>query len=106
MTATGIDGAETVTVKLGGKPGQKNKFTVRLYFLEPKMTSAGKRVFSVALQGKTVLKNLDVFKQSGGINSGIMREFKGVTVDGTLVVSLKATAGRPVISGVEVFAEP
>ena len=67
---------------------------------------AGKRVFNVALQGKTVLKNLDVFKQSGGTNRGIMREFKGVRVNGTLVVTLKAAAGRPVISGVEVFAEP
>lgn len=106
VTATGVDGAETVTVNLGKKPGPKTKFTVRLYFLEPQATTAGKRVFSVALQGKTVLKNLDVFQASGGTNRGIMREFKAVNIDGTLTVSLKAIAGRPVISGVEVIAEP
>ena len=53
-----------------------------------------------------VLENLDVFKQSGGTNRGLMREFKGIAIDGTLTVTLKATVGLPVISGVEVVAEP
>jgi outer membrane protein assembly factor BamB len=106
VTASGIEGTEKVTVNLGKKPAKATKYTVRLYFLEPNETTAGKRVFNVALQGKPVLENLDVYKQSGGSNRGLVREFKGVEIDGTLSVTLKATVGLPVISGVEVVAEP
>jgi hypothetical protein len=105
VTASGIEGTEKVTVSLGKKPAKATKYTVRLYFLEPNKTTTGKRVFNVALQGKPVLENLDVYKQAGGTNRGIVREFKGVAIDGTLSVTLKATVGLPVISGVEVVAE-
>ena len=59
-----------------------------------------------SLQGKTVLENLDLFAHGGGVNRGVVREFKGVAIDGTLSVTLEAIAGRAVISGVEVIAEP
>ena len=41
-------------------------FTVRLYFVEPQHTASGARVFDVALQGKPVLADFDIFVAAQG----------------------------------------
>lgn len=79
--------------------------TVRLHFSEPESLPAGRRVFDVMLQGKTVLKNFDPAAE-GGI---LVCEFTGVSIGADLRITLKAAAGSkapPVLCGVELIAQP
>ncbi len=82
--------------------------TVRLYFSEPENRPPGARVFSVALQGKTVLENLDLARQAGPQRGTLVREFPHVEIAGDLRVRLTPAPGSqapPVLAGVEFIAE-
>jgi hypothetical protein len=102
--ASGYKGVTSVAVTLGGKGDGIRKYTVRLYFMEPELT-AGKRTFDVLLQGREALKGLDVAKEAGGPGRRLMREFHGVDVSEVLTVTLRAQAGQPVLSAIEVQCE-
>lgn len=65
-------------------------YTVRLHFAEPEELAAGQRVFSVALQGKTVLSNFDVVAAAGAPQRGVVKEFKGVVIAKDLQLTLPA----------------
>jgi len=77
-------------------------YTVRLYFAEP---GTAQRVFSVAIQGRQVLTDLDVAKEAGGAMRGIVKEFKHVGVERDLTISLTPRKGEPILSGVELVAD-
>ncbi|OQB82962.1 MAG: Di-glucose binding within endoplasmic reticulum [Planctomycetes bacterium ADurb.Bin126] len=82
------------------------KYTVRLHFAETYdgITAAGERVFSVAIQGKQVLKDLDVFKEAGGFAKPLVKEFKDVEVkDGALKITFTEQTQLPEINGIEVL---
>jgi outer membrane protein assembly factor BamB len=84
------------------------EYTVRLYFAEPELMTAGERVFEVELQGRPVARNFDIAAATGGSQRGIVKEFKNVLVADELSIGLKRTAGArhaPVISGVEMILE-
>ena len=83
------------------KPGT---FTVRLYFVEPEHTAAGARVFDVALQGKSVLKNLDIFATVQGRMKCLVKEFTSVRLDGECTLSLTAQKGQSLLSGIELVS--
>ena len=42
------------------------RYDVRLHFAEPEPVKPGQRIFSVSLEGRTVLENLDVVRAAGG----------------------------------------
>ena len=71
-----MEGATSVTIGLGKQPEESSQYTVRLHFSEPDQLAAGKRVFAVSLQGKSVLEQLDVSQEAGGANRAIVREFR------------------------------
>ncbi|MEN3943790.1 PQQ-binding-like beta-propeller repeat protein [Prosthecobacter sp. SYSU 5D2] len=81
--------------------------TVRLHFSEPDGLAAGGRVFSVKLQGKTVLENFDIAREAGEAGGVIVKEFPGVSMGANLKVTLAAAKGKapPVLCGVEFVAE-
>ena len=81
-------------------------YTVRLYFAELTDAKPGERVFSIGLQGKEVLSNLDVVKAAGGKMRGLVKEFRAVEIGRELELSFAAGSGLPVISGVELILEP
>ncbi len=101
VVASGIEGASSIRLK-NLKPGS---YTVRLYFAEPKNIQAGERLFDVTLQGKKVLADFDVTKQSGGKMRAIVKEFSGISSNGELNISLHAIKGKAIISGFELIAE-
>lgn len=96
-------GAEGLTsLRLAGlKPGS---FTVRLYFIDPKHTVPGERIFDVALQGKTVLKNFDVVADAGGRMRCTVREFADVEITDTCELTFSARIGAPLLSGIELVS--
>jgi hypothetical protein len=114
------EGAPALVVKLdptsfAKKPKPEStsppKYTVRLHFAEPTTAPPGKRVFDVSLQGREVLKNLDIVQIAGGPNRSFTREFRNVEIEGDLKIALKSAPGDkkdrlpPILCGLEVIAE-
>jgi outer membrane protein assembly factor BamB len=117
VTASGIRGVTQVRIALVVRRSAKTdktkpektkpikpppSYTVRLYFAEP---DTARRVFSVAIQGRQVLTDFDIAKETGGAMRGIVKEFKRVRVKGDLTISLTPRKGEPILSGVELAAD-
>ncbi|MCX5675803.1 MAG: malectin [Planctomycetota bacterium] len=82
------------------------KYTVRLYFCETYdgIKAAGERVFTVKVQGKEALKDLDVFKEAGGFAKPLVKDVKDVAVtDGKLVIEFTPKVQNPEINGIEIL---
>jgi len=110
VEASGAKGITSVSVKMvsGSVRNREGKpYTVRLYFIEPDNIEPGRRLFDVALQGKTVLENFDIIKETQSPHIGLMKEFTQVNISDTLTVSLNAAADdfETIICGIEIIAE-
>lgn len=105
VAASGVEGLTSVTVDLDQAKKSARKYTVRLHFSEPDDVKPGQRVFDVALQGKPVLKNLDVAGESGGRNRAVVKEFRGINSNQALEIALIPRVGKPLLCGVEIVAE-
>lgn len=84
------------------------KYTVRLHFAETYDGISGEeqRVFSVTINGKTVLENFDVWKAGGGFQKPVVKEFKGVVpISGALTIGFVPNTENPQINGIEVISE-
>jgi hypothetical protein len=95
---------------LGKTPGVPaagtRAYTVRLVFAEPEALHEGERVFAVNLQGKRVLTGLDIFREAGGVNRGVIHEFRGIEASEAVEIELVPGSQKPpLICGVELIAE-
>lgn len=91
-------------------PLPDGKYSIELYFAEPwlgtgsgiKTDCEGERLFSVAINGSTVLRNLDIWAEAG--HAGAMkRTVEAESVNGHLVISFpEVLAGQAVISAIAV----
>ncbi len=108
VTSSGLKNIHEISVSLG-KVEEPRSYTVRLYFAEPDKLPAGKRLFDVAIQGKTVHHDLDIAREARGSARTLIKEFKGIVAQGELTVQLTPTARSQihaaVLSGLEVIAE-
>jgi hypothetical protein len=109
VASSGAKGLTELTLTLVRDPDPERTYTVRLHFAEPDGLPAGRRLFDVALQGETVLKDLDIAAEAGGAGRALVKEFKGVRVEKDLEVTLTPAAAaavrQPVLCGIEVRAE-
>lgn len=79
-------------------------YTVRLHFAEIYWTSAGKRVFSVNLEGGSVeLPNYDIVAEVGPKNATI-KQYAVQVSDGTLNIDFTASVNQPKVSAIEVVS--
>jgi hypothetical protein len=70
--------------------------------MEPEDIGVGARVFDVALQGKTVLNELDVALDAGGSRKAMVKEFATTVRDRILRLELSQKGKLPaILSGVE-----
>ncbi|MCP4173673.1 MAG: PQQ-binding-like beta-propeller repeat protein [Fuerstiella sp.] len=83
---------------------KSGSYTVRFYFVEPRHTAAGARVFDVALQGTPVLTNFDIFVAAQGRMKCLVKEFTDVQLDGECTLSFTAHKGRSLLSGIELVS--
>lgn len=82
------------------------QYMVTLHFAETYWASRGARVFDVALQGKVVLKRLDVLARAGGQGRPFSRSFPVTVSNETVEVSFPTIyADNAMISGIEVKAK-
>jgi outer membrane protein assembly factor BamB len=100
--ANGLEGVTELTIKPSIVKGNA---TLRLYFAEPVQNAApGTRIFSVSVQGKIVIKDLDITKEAGASRKTLIKEFRNIAVNGPLKLKFTASKGLPVICGVELIA--
>jgi hypothetical protein len=84
------------------------KYTVRLHFAETYdgITAEGERVFSVSINGQTVLGDFDPFKEAGGYQKPVVKTIEDVTVtDGQLAIGFTVNVQNPEINGIEILSK-
>jgi beta-galactosidase len=80
----------------------EGRYRVELLFCEPTYTEQGKRVFSVSINGKPVIRDLDLAKEHGAAKP-LKQSFEIQTTGNIgLEINFSATAGSPIISAVRI----
>ena len=77
--------------------------TVTLYFAETYLTAAGQRLFSVSINGTSVLSSFDIYASAGGQNKAIARTFNTTAnSSGQVVIGFTAQTENPKVNGITV----
>jgi hypothetical protein len=76
--------------------------TIRLKFAELYYTSAGQRIFDVAINGITVTSHLDVFAAAGAANKALDLTYPVTVSGGQVTITLTPVAGLPAINAIEI----
>lgn len=85
-------------------PVTAGTYTIKLQFAEIYQTSAGKRAFNVAIEGKQQLSNVDLYTLAGK-NGAYNYEVKNIRVtDGKLTINLEGTVDNATIAGFSVYS--
>jgi hypothetical protein len=74
------------------------QYEVTLRFAETDQSTAGTRIFSVGIEGATVLNNFDIFAAAGGWKLVVERTFPVTVSDGTLTISVVSNKLKPKIN--------
>lgn len=85
-------------------PVQTGDYVVRLHFAEIYHNQNGARVFSVDLEGQTVLQNYDIVATAGPFAADV-QEFAVSVADGILNIDMNALVDQPKISAIEVLKD-
>jgi beta-galactosidase len=87
---------------------QDGDYLVELYFVEPwlgiggGMKASGMRLFDVAINGKTVLNDLDIWTEAG-TNTALKKIVKAKSGNGKIIISFpESKAGQAVISAIAI----
>lgn len=86
----------------------KGPYTVRLHFAEQdRNTPVGHRRFDVAVNGTTVVEDLDVMAETGMCFKALVKTVRGIMpdADGMITIETKNRKGSPQISGYEIIPE-
>jgi hypothetical protein len=85
-------------------PVTNDVYDVKLSFAELYVSSAGARLFSVSIEGREVIANLDIFSEVGKFTAHD-RTFKDILVsDDALTIELTAIEENPTLSGIALFS--
>ena len=86
---------------------QNTRYTVKLYFAEIENTLGESRVFNIAIQDETVLKDFNIVKEAGGQNKLIIKTFEGIEIGNKLSIGLSSSNNKsiPLLSGIELLEE-
>ena len=84
-------------------PVVNGTYDVSLLEAETYFTAAGKRVFSVTAEGRTVAKDVDVFARAGGKDKAFWIQFTTTVTDGWLDLGFTASVNHPKVNGISVL---
>ena len=101
VTASGVEGVESVTVPVGGDQSDERTFDVKLFFAEPTAELEQDREFSVSIQGDSVVEDLQLMKAAEGARRGYVKHIRGVEAKDNIVFKFEANSGAALISGIE-----
>lgn len=84
-------------------PVPNGSYRVRLYFAETYtgITAAGQRVFDVTVENTTI-NGIDIFAQTGGRNSALIKEVTVTVADGALDIAFTNRVNNALINGIEI----
>jgi hypothetical protein len=77
-------------------------YTVVLKFAEIYYTAAGRRVFDVAINGRTLYPRLDIFTAAGGANIAFDLQYPVTVSDGRISINLAAVTAFPKINAIAI----
>ena len=78
-------------------------YTVRLHFSENYWNSSGKRTFNVAINGKQVLSNFDIYATAGAENKAVVEQFATTaTSSGQITLQFTSVVDNAKVDGIEV----
>ena len=103
-----VSGGEADVAFASPPTPDERSFTVRLHFCELENVQAGDRVFDVRIQGKDVIKALDVVSAAGGTGGPLVKEFKSTTATDTINMQLVPAKGSKlpaILCGAEIVEE-
>lgn len=84
------------------------RFDLKLAFCDPDNGQPGQRVFDVKVQGRVVISNCDIVRETGGRDRPLWKEIPGVEADENIVLEFTAkTKGpkpeaAPILQGLEI----
>jgi hypothetical protein len=84
------------------------RYTVILHFAETweGIDKEGPRVFDVKIEGQDALKDFDILKEAGAMNTAVRKEFHHIQVDdGKLEIRFIPKHENPLLSGLEIIGE-
>jgi len=109
VAASGLTNCRAIAIRLGHDANATRNYTVRLFFAEPEALQPGGRLFNVAIQGQTVVENLDVAAEAEGSWRSLVKEVTGVAIADMLHIDLtpagNGATAPPTISGIELIEE-
>ncbi|MEM7396212.1 MAG: malectin domain-containing carbohydrate-binding protein, partial [Verrucomicrobiota bacterium] len=108
VCASGVEGAQTLTITASKHAAEAQTYTVRIYAAEENGLEPGQRIFGIDLNGVNVLSDFDIARESGGAGKGIVKTFTGIAIEKDLKVDLKPAEGSPrppLICGIELIRE-
>jgi beta-galactosidase len=83
-------------------PVPPGTYHVVVKFEEPIASTAGARLFDVAVNGETMLKDFDVFAVAGGKLRGVDREFEATAKNGCLLLSFRSRKREALVSALSI----
>jgi hypothetical protein len=104
VAASGCEGLRSLTIRVSDQD-RPRRYRVRLHFIEPRFDAPGARIFSVIMEGRRALENLDIIRKTGGPDRILVEELKDVECRGSLHVTMEAGRGEPVLCGIEILSE-
>jgi len=85
-------------------PVTNGSYNVRLHFAELNKHAVGARVFDVNVEGGTLeLPSFDIYKEAGGIDKAIVREFPVTVGDGKVTVDFIRRVENAKVSAIEIL---
>jgi len=85
---------------------EEKKYRAVLHFMEPEEVRPGGRIFDVLINGKKVLSQVDIVRETGAPYRALAKEVSGIARCTTVELALKPVSGKaPVLCGVEIIAD-
>jgi hypothetical protein len=86
-------------------PVSNGNYVVTLKFAEILYTAAGKRIFSVAINGNTVLNNFDIVAAAGAGLKAVDKSFSVSVTGGQIVIQFISGADNPSINAIQILPQ-
>jgi len=110
VSASALEGVTDLEIQLAAATEAEMTYSVTLYFSElDEKVSPGDRVFDVAVQGKTVRKNLDIVLETGGCMKETSVSVPAIKIDNKVLrISLTPVSGskKALLSGIHIEKIP
>jgi len=86
--------------------GGPKRYRLLLHFAELADVKPGQRVFDISVQGKRVIENFDIARESGGRYRAVTREVTPIQAEASISVEFHPKTGKlpPIINGIEIRA--